>query len=313
MFVTSVQSAVRGFGVGSMAEIVVRSSNLENISVGKLSTRMSASGTRVLGYRIDLRHNKMNLYRELTASELFILQSKVDVLVANWDEKYLQFKAQSRFRTGKDAADDLTASAQARLEVLKNILRHTLTIDDATDWESLKDHTTYPMPDRFSERQPVSVAEPEPVYVPPNISFLDWLFGYKAAKISDAEARHALSLDSWRANEVQRTATQLKSLAAWQERKAAFWSSHEIKKAEFLENQMKKNAQIDSFLASVIDGDEKAVAEHAAMVLESSDYHDLFQKSFEIEYDVGLKLIKVAYELPSPDNMPKSLTHNYPA
>lgn len=66
-----------------MSDINVQSSNLDNLSVGRLSAIWSARGDRVLRYHIDFRHKVLNLHKELSAPELFILQSKVDALMAS--------------------------------------------------------------------------------------------------------------------------------------------------------------------------------------------------------------------------------------
>jgi restriction system protein len=66
-----------------MAEITLRSRNLDKLDIGKLNAKFSARGDRILRYYIDIRHKTMNLHRELGAPELFILQSKVDALLAD--------------------------------------------------------------------------------------------------------------------------------------------------------------------------------------------------------------------------------------
>jgi restriction system protein len=40
------------------------------------------------------------------------------------------------------------------------------------------------------------------------------------------------------------------------------------------------------------------------MVLENSDYDDLFEKQFELDYSKNQKTLMIEYELPSPDKMP---------
>lgn len=85
-----------------MSDVNVRSSNLENLSVGRLSAIWSARGDRILRYHLDIRHKVLNLHKDLSAPELFILQSKVDALVAAWDEKFAQHKLKTLFRSGKE-------------------------------------------------------------------------------------------------------------------------------------------------------------------------------------------------------------------
>jgi restriction system protein len=65
--------------------VTIHSNNLENIVVGALDAKWSARGDRILRYYIDVRHRKLNLHKEVSAPEIFILQSKLDALIAGCD------------------------------------------------------------------------------------------------------------------------------------------------------------------------------------------------------------------------------------
>ena len=70
-----------------MASVTVRSNNIDNIVLGSLNAKWSARGDRILRYYVDVRHAKLNVHKEVSAPEIFILQSKLDALMASWDEK----------------------------------------------------------------------------------------------------------------------------------------------------------------------------------------------------------------------------------
>lgn len=184
-----------------MADLVLRSSNLDNIVAGPLTARWNAAGTRILRYYIDVRHSKMNLHRELSAPERFILQSKVDALLAAWDEKWEQHQIKALLQSGKESADEMTADALQRLDSLGRILAHTLSINDAVDWEALKDRSAYPMPLRFPQAKPVFTPFPAPTFTAPTISFWNRLIG-KAERISEeAAGKHREAVAAWEAQE----------------------------------------------------------------------------------------------------------------
>ena len=77
------------FAGALMASITVHSNNIENIAIGSLNVKWSARGDRILRYYVDVGHKKLNLHKEISAPELFILQSKMDALMAGWDENIL--------------------------------------------------------------------------------------------------------------------------------------------------------------------------------------------------------------------------------
>lgn len=288
-----------------MATIEIRSDNIENIELGKLRARYSARGDRILRYHLDISHRAMNLHRELSAPEIFILQAKTDALIAGWDEKYAAFRMRQIFRSGKDQADEDTIAAAEGLESLKCILAATLKVNDEVDWEALKDNTAYAMPQSFPETAPRPREIPPPQYEIPAVGFLDVVLGRKGRKLAEAEAQHADRLGRWQAEEEERLSEHEQASAKWREREKAFWAGHETAKQTFLDEQAERNTVVEGLHEAVGRGDPEAVIEQATLVLDASDYNGLFEKSFTVQYRHEEKLLMVAYDLPSIDDLPK--------
>lgn len=291
-----------------MSAIELRSSELDQIEPGPLRAVWSARGDRVLRYSIDLRHKGLNVHRELSAPETFILEAKVNALLASWEEKYSKVKLQNIFRDGKAAAEDATAQAQTRLQSLSRILAHTLNVNDAVDWQTLKDDTAYEKPTEFPEPRPSFVPMPEPTYAPPKIGFLDVILGRKSRLIEEAEAAHEQRRQEWSAEEETRRQRFERDLDEWKQRERAFWDHHVQLQAEFNRKQAEQNAVVDDLAAAIERGDSAAVIEHGTLVLENSDYEGLFEKSFTVQYEPEQKLLKVEYRLPSQDELPNVKT-----
>ena len=295
-----------------MTSISIQSRHLDQIAAGSLRAVWSARGDRVLRYSVDLRHLGLNVHREVSAPGIAILQGKVDALVANWDDKYDQLKVKLVFRDGKTAAEEATVQAQGRLESISRILNHTLTINDAVDWESLKDHSKYERPTTYPEPRPIYAPEPAPSYLPPKIGFLDVLLGRKNRLLAQAAQAYESATQQWRADEEIAQADFQRTLEMWTEQEHEFWKAHDGLEAEFNERRSERNAAIDALAAGVGRGDPESVAEHADLVLESSDYGGLFEKSYDLEYDPAQKLLKVQYLLPNQNELPtvKSVKFN---
>ncbi|WP_420141794.1 restriction endonuclease [Sphingomonas sp.] len=294
-----------------MSDITLHSPNLDKLEIGKLSAKFSARGDRILRYYIDIRHKTMNLHRELGAPELFILQSKVDALLADWDSKLVAFETKRLFQTGKGAAEEMTAEAIRAQESIGRILAHTLAIDDAIDWEALKDHGEYAMPTQFPEPRPTTAARPEPAYEVPHIGFLDRLLGKRRHLEEQAEMRNARAAKEWRASEAKREAQHAAATAAWALREDAFWTAHQNAKAEFLAAQAASHAKVDALRDALADHDPDAVIEHASLVLENSDYGGLFEKSYDMQYRPADRLLMLEYRLPGPDDLPQTKAVKY--
>lgn len=289
-----------------MAEIVVRSNNIENIVLGRLTARWNAAGSRILRYYLDVRHTKMNLHRELSAPEIFILQSKADALIAAWDEKYVQHRIRLTVQSGKTSAEDMSANAVQRLESLHRILAHTLTVNDAVDWDALKDHREYPMPKRFSKKKPEFRQSDQPTYVAPTVSIWNKLTG-KTAEIEDkARSHHRERVAEWEGEEARRREQHKQDAAKWQIAHDAFWAGHEGAKLTLLAEQAASNTKVDELKVSLSNGEPEAVIEHATLVLEESNYDGLFEKAYVVQYHCNDRLLLLGYDLPSPEDLPKT-------
>ncbi|OQW79346.1 MAG: restriction endonuclease [Proteobacteria bacterium ST_bin14] len=289
-----------------MTSITIRSNNLDNLVVGELNVKWSARGDRILRYYIDVRHVKMNLHKEVSAPELFILQSKMDTLIASWDEKYEHFTKKKNIISGHAAAEDLTVEAAMRLDSIESILIDTLKVDDRVDWEALKDKSAYDFPKDFAEPQPNSSSEPEPTFTAPKIGFFDLILGRKKRIICAAEDDFRSVMQAWQNVELQRSVNHSKAVEAWDKRRKAFWDDHLARKAIFEAEQASSHAEVERLKSEVGQSNEDAVIEHASLVLENSNYRGLFEKSYLIQYHSEKLLLKVAYDLPAIDVLPST-------
>ena len=141
-------------------QVEIKSRYLKSIQVGKLDAKISADGTRILRYYIDVQNKLLNVHKELSAPELFLLQHKVDTLMAQWDEKGDEFTRRSMVSAGKGAAEAATIDALSKLDGIANILRHTLKVDNRIVWDTLKDHSTFSAAPFASPRPRVEAAVP---------------------------------------------------------------------------------------------------------------------------------------------------------
>lgn len=287
-----------------MAEIEVRTKNLKSLTVGELQAKISADGTRVLRYYIDFWHKELDLHKDLSAPEIYLLQGKVDALMAAWDKKLVDHRRRSAVVAGKDQADQMTVEAAACIDGLSTILAHTLGIDDRVDWESLKDNSGFRDDPIFRVPKPLRASRPQPNHTPPQITFWDKLFGRRHRKFKEALASYELALQDWRAEEKIGEVSFNEKLAAWNAQKLEFEADFKRRKAEFLRRQAEQNGKVDALALGVALGEMQSVVEHATLVLEKSDYSDLFEKSFEVDYVPDEKTLLIEYSLPSPDEMP---------
>ncbi|WP_196108288.1 restriction endonuclease [Brucella intermedia] len=286
-----------------MSKITINSRHLKSVRVGKLQAKYSADGSRVLRYYIDFWHDGLSVHKDLSAPELYLLQGKVDALIASWDKKYDIQLAKSQVLVGKDAAEAATIDAQNRLDQLGSILNHTLQVDDRIEWETLKNKGTY-------QRKPFSVRKPRlipiegPIERHPEISLWDRIFGRAKKKLAASAESHRRALEGWRSQIAENEARHQTSIQQWEAAKASFEAAESRLEASFEADKAEHNSKVDALSAGVALGEPNSVIEHASLVLERSDYANLFEKSFQLEYQPDGKVLLLEYALPSPDEMP---------
>jgi restriction system protein len=279
--------------------------DLNNYTLGSPRAVWSARGDRILRYTIDIRHKVLHLHREISAAELFILEDKLNTLIASWDARNAQHQVKSMFRDGRSAAEEATAQAKRQLESLKTILLKTLSVNDVVDWEGLKHKEAYPAPEPYPEPKPRLSEEASPRFVEPKIGFFDLLFGKRASLIEQARAHHRGMVGAVEQRNIQHRNAHAEAVKSWESRKKSYLNAHAERERAFLLEQGEQNGLIDDLRAGVERGDPTAVIEHATLVLEKSEYDGLFEKSYRVQYDSDHKLLSIEYRLPNPEELPR--------
>lgn len=286
-----------------MSSIEIRSANLDQIAVGNLDAKWSARGDRILRYYIDFRHKALNLHREVSAPELFILQGKVDALMASWDEKYAAFAVKRTLQAGASTAADLEVEEDQKRRRFQSFLGHTLGIDDRVDWDSLKDKTQFKR-DTFRDPKPRIDLPSKPSFHPPTIGFFQKLFGKAPSITEQAEENFASQVAEWESTCSSLTSNHQKQTVAWEMKRAAFQAEQDRLEREYNEDRDERNGAVDKLQAGVASGEIESVLEHATMVLDKSDYGDLIEKSYDLDYLLESKSLLVEYQLPNSEQVP---------
>ena len=280
------------------SDINIRSEAIELIEIGKLRARYSAAGDRILRYYIDFRHHALNLYKELSATELSALQVKVDTLMIDWDRRYKRFLEKEHLAASREQAAEMTLDAEMRRDRLRATLIATLDVNDAVDWDSLKDKSEF-VAQPFDERPPRGVILPARP-IPPKIGFIQSLFGQKARLV--AEYKSALA--KYQKEKEARAAAYFEKREAWERRKKEWEEKQAALERDFLSSQEQENAKIDKLRQLWENGDPQAILEHAGMVLDSSDHDACIPKQFRLDYNEDTQTLLVEYQLPTPDDLP---------
>lgn len=303
-------------------------------SLGGTSVSHSARG--LARYEIEVRHRGLNKYQVVRGSEENVVQQKAYAKAAQWDDMWARKVAQEQKRQEREAiaqehsanaanAAEMTAEAESALAQLEQVLAHTLSVDDAVDWNVLKN--TEPFPEKAPgkprapapAKQPVLPGEPTQDMYEPSLSILDRLLpSRKERKIAAARAEFNGDYEEWkrRCGEMkeayrERRKEQEEEQEAKLKRHESNLASWRARKEEYEKKQAAGNEKVDEFRDSYLQHDPAAVLEYCELVLEKSTYPDYFPAAFELDYQGDTKRLIVEYRLPAPSALPRLQSVSY--
>jgi restriction system protein len=279
--------------------------------VGDLEVSYTARG--IPTYRLELWHDGLKKHRVIKGNDASIIQRKANLQAADWIEKWAVAERRAMFQqvlrnskahreAQKTAAAERTTEAQLELTALDGLLAHTLSVNDAIDWERLKDRTEFSEP--APQRQKVSgkpPLEPDQKTFNPVLGFFDRLFSSrKDRKIEEAQDKYSAARAKWSSQMAARTAEAQKleqeyvaAVSTWQQRKEAY---------EATRNE--SNTSVERKRAAYSSGDADAILDYCDLVLSNSQYPDWMPKEWELEYNKETRTLIVEYSLPAFDDLP---------
>lgn len=198
----------------------------------------------------------------------------------------------------------LNEALSSRMEELSNVLQHTLTIDDAIDFNTLRRTEAWPDPPAElvnAEPQPDSRRHFQGIRKPSLFQKLIpgsmWRF---EGRLRKAKQLARAELEDWHTRETDRV------------HKLTLWSADdEHRRNEFVSAQQAHNQEVDGFEKSCQLGEPEALAVYFSMVLERSEYPSGFPQNFSTAYQPDSKMLVVRYELPSPQIVPRQSEYRY--
>jgi restriction system protein len=227
----------------------------------------------------------------------------------------------------KGLALQRTLEAQQNIELLSKLLAHTLSVDDAVDWNALK------KTDSFDVKKPSApYIYPEPSFVLPGepnrddssyipiFSFLDKIIPSRKKKIIDGvSTRFSEDHQEWKAAVERVKLQESEARVRWELDANKQQSDYALAVIEwekgfeeFNKRQARENEAIDAKRSAYEARELQAIIEYCDLVLSLSVYPDYFPQEFEIDYDKSAETLIVDYVMPPPEAMPniKSVKYN---
>lgn len=302
----------------------------------KIKYRQEYVGIRTmkLKYFAEVTHSGLNEFKVFSSDNDGILRSNVNTHVIKLEEKWNRFLDRQNIAATIRGAEERTNEAVNLLKQVDNILLQTFDIKNIIDWELLKDKSKFSNvnpKDQLAKRLANIIKPSEPIYksnpqkpIPidyePVFSIWDNLVkSRKERKIESSLKLYEQVLDDWgkKCEGIDHVNFKLKedyqrSILEYENQRRNLKETvlNEIldwdkAKADFLADQEKNNVKIDILKQAYFQGEQSAVLEYCELVLNNSQYPELFPKTFDLDYNPENKILIVEYSLPTLEQLPR--------
>lgn len=289
----------------------------DQVGYGFVEDIWNVNGTKVLRYQQEIWHDGLKEHKVITAPDEDILENKVRVQVEKWTEKWSslcekRFKDEAK-KASTEEAINKTKEAEANLEEVENILLNTLNVNDAVDWELLKNKDEFKLP------YPMKPVEPQYIPLPiepnkndsafqPKLGLLSHIFkSLKTKAIAESEHAFKIAFENWK-HAYEIGIKDNNQLTTEHEKKITDFNKlvedWENKKKDYLLKQNEYNAKIDQLKSNYLSYDVSAIHEYCEIVLNKSSLPDFIHKDFEIDYNPDNKILIIDYMLPNIEAFP---------
>lgn len=265
-------------------------------------------------HEVEIKHEGLHKYRVIRGADRYVVEQKAQAQVNQWDEMWekklakeveqAEKKKQAQEKEEKKAlAVQQTNEAQEKLQELEDTLIYTLDLDDAIDWESLKDNSEY----EIAEPKQPEIINPEdkPLYsdsqYQPTLNFFYRIIpSLKKKKEVEIREKFEKDIENWEKDKEQKEIQNKKNQEEYN-LKLDKWKNE---KKEYENQQAERNHAIDNQKSNYLNKQPTAIIDYCDMVLSHSHYPDVFPQEFDIEYNPETKILIVDYSLPAPEDIP---------
>jgi restriction system protein len=257
-------------------------------------------------YYIEVRHEGLGKYRYIKGNDKYVVEQKAVAQRQQWNDMWdrrqaiengrnekiaKQYGIESKKEEAKQRSEDATEALQA----LDGVLLHTVGVNDAINWEVIKDRSPFPESEPIQARLEKIPNEPKETDFPPILGLLDFLFkSLKAKKIAKAEETYKAAHAEWR---VQKEKAEEKNNAI-RARHTVAMREWEQRKQLFEDNQVATHRALDEFKERYLAKDSEAIREYCDIVLARSQYPGYFPQQYDLEYLPENKTLIIEYVLP---------------
>lgn len=300
------------------------------IQKGEVEVSFSARG--IPSYSIELSHEGLKKHRVIKGGDKDVLLRKADIQISEWKEKWVaeelkrverldRNSQKQKVEDGKVQAGHLTSEAMREQRVLSGLLKATLIVNDAVNWDDLKCGDDFSEPAPIMPSLPPAPKAPERILEPkrtdekyqPKLGILDWLIpSRKADKISAMAKIYENDCVAWTERWENKVLAAKKAGDAWERKIDDIKKMHKVslieweaKKQRFNREKEDQSMAIDRQRQLYLSGDAQAISDYCDLVLSRSIYPSCFPKEFDLVFEKASRMLVIDYALPAPTDLPR--------
>lgn len=271
----------------------------------------------------------LNRRRSLKATDLYDLECKIENQFFDWYLKENRLKDKAiKINTKEDMlqyADEQNEEYNQAFKDIDNLLLHTLNVNDAINWCTLKSKEKFPKkkplsstPEKLAKWDKnhklfLSTLPEEPIkdIFKPDITIIDKIIpSRKKKKENICVNEYKEALKKWQEeydailNQNEQKASEFNSLRedairSYKMDDEKVFIKWESEKKLFDKEIDLQHQRIDELKKRYKEKDVNAIEDYCEIVLNNSQYPDFISKDFALEYNASNKILVIEYQLPN--------------
>jgi restriction system protein len=265
-------------------------------------------------WQCEIKHDGLHKYRVVKGETQAIMQFRAEMQMRSWNEQWervqasraksqAQLKAAHAKETNKQTAAERSREAQEALDALETLLTNILEVDHTINWEKLKDHSPFPVPEPVRSKDIPVPREPDvnDEQFQPRLNFITRLI----PPIRDKEQARVTRIfygarQAWLSAKAETERRNKEQLQQFEKARTA----REETKAGWLEDRRKRDAALDESRQAYFDRRPESIPEYCKMVLSASQYPDTFPSDASVDFVEDNHTVVVDYCLPDITAVP---------
>ena len=118
-------------------EFTTPQSLVDKVDISDVYRNYNNRGTPT-SFGIDLNFFELGQSKSIKSSDFYLLRGKVESTLQSWEKIYQRHTDTLYKEDRSTSVDRMNEELQSTIDILNNILSHTLEVDDTVDWDVLK-------------------------------------------------------------------------------------------------------------------------------------------------------------------------------